>query len=322
MTTDAVTGKGPLWLLIEEKILGLTDQDLQESSLERTIHQIAEDLDGTGYNVSKEAGHMLQLRWAAAARIKVGHPLMKDFNDAVTALKLEDVTDPYAATVKLISDVGEAWPKLKESDRKPDVLRIIEKTRLDLLIARAKELSGEPGIRFLIEEDVTSGVVVEALGISEDEFGRVNAAVAAERAERTRVQGLVEAAEGKSEEDKVKDLINNNVADDLIVEMAGVGKDLVDKVKGSMEEELKEKARLAEEEEARKKKEAEGPALTDIPADELLEYIESVREIMEFSDKEDEIRAMCQQSSIPLSLVDVAVSEPAKLDELEAGAGG
>jgi len=322
MTTDAVTGKGPLWLLIEEKILGLTDQDLHEGSLERTVHQIAEGLDGTGYNVSKEAGHMLQLRWALAARIKVGRPLMKDFGDAVTALKLEDVTDAYAATVKLIGDVGETWPKLKESERKPDVLKIVEKTRLDLLVARAKELSGEPGIRFLIEENVAGGVIVEAMGISEDEFGRVNAAVEAERAERTRVQGLVKAAGDKSDEDKVKDLISNNVADDLIIEMAGVGKDLVDKIKELMQDEIKEKQRLAEEEAARKKKEAEGPALTDIPADELLEFIESVREIMEFSDKEDEIRAMCQQSSIPQSLVDVAVSEPAKLDELEAGAGG
>jgi hypothetical protein len=247
---------------------------------------------------------------------------MKDFNDAVAALKLDDVIDPYAATVKIIGELGEAWPRLKESDRKPDVLRIIEETRLDLLIARAKELSGEPGIRFLIEESVASGTIIEALGITEDEFGRVNAAVEAERAERVRVRGLMDEAGDKSDEDKIKHLINNNVADDLIVEMSGVGKDLIDKVNKLMEEEIKEKKRLAEEEAARKKKEAEGPALTDIPADELLEYIESVREIMEFSDKEDEIRAMCQQSSIPLSIVDVAVSEPAKLDELEAGAGG
>jgi hypothetical protein len=322
MTTEAVTGKEPLWLLIEEKILGLTDQDLQEGNLERTIHQIAEDLDSTGYNVSKEAGHILQLRWAVAARIKVGRPLMKDFDDAVAALKLEDVTDPYTTTVKLIGELGEAWPKFKESERKPDILKIVEKTKLDLLIARAKELGGEPGIRFLIEEDVKSGVIIEALGISEDDFGRVNAAVEAERAERQRVFGLVEAATGKSDDDKVKDLINNNVADDLIVEIAGVGRELVDKVKELMQEELKERQRLAEEDAARKKKEAEGPALEDIPSDELLEYIESVREIMEFSDKEDEIRTMCQQSSIPMSIVDIAVSEPAKLDELEAGAGG
>jgi hypothetical protein len=322
MTTEAVTGKGPLWLLIEEKILGLGDQDLQESTLEGTIHQVAEDLDSTGYNVSNEAGHMLQLRWALADRIKVGRPLMKDFNDALAALKLADVADPYTATVTLIREVGEAWPKLKGSERKPDVLRIIEKTRLDLLVARAKELSDEEGIRFLIGADVKGGVIIEALGISEDEFGRVNAAVEAERAERARVQALVDEAEGKSDEDKVKALIDNNVAEELIVELAGVGRDTVDKVKKSMEAELAEKQRLAEEEAARKKAEAEGPPVEDIPDDQLLEYIESVREIMEFSDQEKEIRAMCEQSSIPLSIVDIAVTEPAKLDEIEEKAGG
>jgi hypothetical protein len=52
----------------------------------------------------------------------------------------------------------------------------------------------------------------------------------------------------------------------------------------------------------------------------MLEYIESIREILEFSDQEDEIRTMCGQSDIPQSLVDLVVSEPDKLDELEAKA--
>jgi hypothetical protein len=54
----------------------------------------------------------------------------------------------------------------------------------------------------------------------------------------------------------------------------------------------------------------------------MLEHIEAVREIMEFSDKENEIRTMCEQSGIPKSLVDVAVSDPGKLDDLEKEAGG
>ena len=55
----------------------------------------------------------------------------------------------------------------------------------------------------------------------------------------------------------------------------------------------------------------------------MLAHIESIREIMEFSDVEDEIRAMCEQSSIPKSLVDVAVEEPAEsCYELEAAAEG
>ena len=92
MTTDAVTGKRPLWLLIEEKILALTDQDLQESRLENTTHQIAEALDGTGYNVSKEAGHMLQLRAALAARTKIGRPLMKDFKNTFGDINCKGLT--------------------------------------------------------------------------------------------------------------------------------------------------------------------------------------------------------------------------------------
>jgi len=322
MTANATTQRRPLWLLIEDKISDLTSADLIPGSLEQTIRRAAVDLDGGGYNVSLHAGHMLQLRAAVAARVDVGRALMKDFNDALTALTLEDVTDPYRATVKLIGDVGEVWPKLKESDRKPDVLRIMEKTRLELLIARAKELAGEPGIRFLIEEDVDAGIVIEALGISQEEFARVNAAVEAEGAERDRVRGLIEAAEGKSDEDKVKELVSNEVADALMVEIGGFDQGLIDGVKKSMEEEMKEQHRLAEEEAARKKAEAEGPSLEDIPADQLLEYIESVREILEFSDKEEEIRTMCEQSSIPKSLVDVVVSDPDKLDALEEQANG
>jgi hypothetical protein len=320
--TEAVTGKGPLWLLIEEKIQEMSSDDLSEKNLEQSVKKAAQALDSTGHNVSQNAGNMLQLRWAIGAAAKVGRPLMKDFNNVLGTLKLEDVTDPYRASVKIINEVGEAWPKLKESDRKPDVLRIVESKRLELLIARAKELSGEAGIRFLIEEEVAGGVIIEALGTTQDEFGRVNAAVEAERAERTRVLSLIEEAEGKSDEDKVKDLINNNVTDDLIVELGGFGKAVVEAARESMQAELAEKRRLEEEEAARKKAEADGPPLEDIPPDQLLEYIESIREILEFSDKEDEIRAMCEQSSLPKSIVDVAVSGADKLDELEKKAEG
>lgn len=45
-------------------------------------------------------------------------------------------------------------------------------------------------------------------------------------------------------------------------------------------------------------------------------------EIMEFSDVEKEIRTMCEQSAIPKALVDIAVSDPDKLDELEKKAEG
>jgi hypothetical protein len=54
----------------------------------------------------------------------------------------------------------------------------------------------------------------------------------------------------------------------------------------------------------------------------MLEYIEGIREILYFSDQEKDIRIMCEQSNIPKALVDIAVSDPDKLDELEEQAGG
>ena len=51
-------------------------------------------------------------------------------------------------------------------------------------------------------------------------------------------------------------------------------------------------------------------------------YIEGIREILYFSDQEKDIRIMCEQSKIPKILVDIAVSDPDKLDELEEQAGG
>jgi hypothetical protein len=322
MTTNATATTEPLWLLIEDKVQALDSGDLSPEKLESTVQKIATSLDNTGHNVSLEAGNMLQLRWALAARIEVGRPLMNDFNQALSALELEDVTDTYRATTKLIGEVGEAWPTLKKSERKADILRIVEKTKLELLIARAKGLSEEEGVRFLISEDVRSGIIVESLGISDETYGRVNAAVEAERAERKRVISLVEELGDATIEDKIKNLITNGVADELIVELAEVDQGAVDVGKEALKAELEEKKRLEEEAAAKKKAEAEGPSLEDIPDDQLLEYIESVREILEFSDKENEIRSMCEQSSIPKAIVEIAVSEPDKLDDLEQKAGG
>ena len=49
----------------------------------------------------------------------------------------------------------------------------------------------------------------------------------------------------------------------------------------------------------------------------MLEHIEAIREILDFSDQEKEIRVMCEQSGIPKALVEITISEPDKLDELE-----
>jgi hypothetical protein len=322
MTTSDTAEKRPLWLLIEENILELDSQDLSGENLEASIQRIAGQLDNAGYNVSHHGGNMLQLRWAMNETHKVGRPLMKDFNTAIAALTLEDVADPYLATDKLIGDIGKTWPKLKRSERRSDVIRIVEKIKLDLLITKAKDLPEDEGIRLLIEEQIAPEVITNALDITAEKLEQVNTEMEKERKERARVATLLEAVEGKSNEEKVKHLFANNVSEKLIIETAKVDQDVINGVKQAMEAELKEKQRLEEEAAALKKEAAAGPSLEEIPPDEMLEHIEAIREIMEFSDKEKEIRVMCEQSSIPKCLVDIAVSEPDRLDELEKEAEG
>ena len=322
MTTSNAFKKKPLWLLIEENILALDSTDLSGEKLEPSIHRIAGELDNAGYNVSRHGGNLLKLRWAVDKAVKAGRPLLKDFNAAITAFTLEDVADPYKATSKLLDDVAKTWPELRSPERRADVIKIVEQTKLDLLIARAKSLTGDEGICLLIKEKVASQVITSALEISDEKLKQVRAEIKKERAERDRVATLLEAVAGKSDEEKVKHLFEKNVSVELIIEMAKVDQGVIDAAKQAMEEELKEKQRLAEEEAERKKAAAAGPALDDIPPDELIGFIDSIREIMEFSEEEKEIRIMCEQSSIPKSLVDIAVSEPDKLDELEKNAQG
>jgi len=322
MATSDATEKKPLWLLIEEKILELDSQDLSGGNLEATIQKTAVELDDTGYNVSHHGGNLLNFRWAIRDTLKAGKPLLKDFNTAIEALSLEDVADPYAATTGILNDIGKTWPVLKSPEHRPVVIQFVEKRQLDLLIEKAKDLPDDDGVRYLIEKKVDPEVITNGLEITGEKLDQVNALMEQERAERARVTTLLESVEGKTNDEKVKHLFENNVSEELIIEMAKVDQGAIDAVKQAMEEELKEKQRLAEEEAARKKEAAAGPRLEDIPSDEMLDYIESIREIMEFSDQEKEIRVMCEQSSIPKDLVDIAVSEPDKLDELEKKAEG
>ena len=322
MTASDAAEKKPLWLLIEENILELDSQDLSGENLEASIQRIAGELDNAGYNVSHHGGNMLQLRWAMNETHEVGRPLMQDFNAAIEAFTLEDLADPYSATDKIIGDIGKTWPKLKKSERRPDVIEIVEKTKLDLLIAKAKDLPDDEGIRMLIDEQVDPEVITNALDITAEKLQQVNTEMEKQRAERERVATLLEAAEGKSNEEKVKHLFDNNVSEPLIIKMAKVDQAAIDSVKKAMEAELKEKQRLEEEAATKKKEAAAGPALEEISPDEMLDHIEAIREIMEFSDQEKEIRVMCEQSSIPKALVDIAVSEPDRLDELEKEAEG
>jgi len=322
MTSNEAGAKKALWLAIEEKIRETGVQDLSGENREASIQRMAGDLDGMGYKVSVHGGHMLQLRFAVNRAREVGKPFLKDFNDAIEALTLEDVADPYAAATRLLDQLGQTWPGIKSAERRADVIEIIEQTKLDRLIAKAKSLPDDDGIRLLIEEEVDFPVITERLDSSDEKLKQVHEQIRAERAERERVASLLEKVADKTNEEKVRHLIDNDVSEALIMEMAGVDQSVIDAVQKAMEEELKEKQRKAEEEAARKKAEAEGPALEDIPSEDMLDYIESIREILEFSDQEKEIRVMCEQSKIPKALVDVAVSEPDKLDELEKKAEG
>ena len=316
------TENKPLWLSIEERILSLDSAKLSGSDLEASVHQIAGELDNDGYNVSGHGGNLMQLRWAMDEARKAGKPFLADFNEAISALTLEDTSDPYAATTKIIDDISSTWPDLKKSERRSVVIGFVEKARLDLLIAKAKEMSGDEGIRMLIEDEVANEVITEGLEITQEKLDEVIAQIEAERAERARVASLLEKVEGKPDDERVKHLLTNDVSEELIIDMAGVDQAAIDTVKKAMEEELKEQQRLAEEAAARKKAEAEGPSLDAISPEDMIDYIDSIREIMDFSEEEKEIRVMCEQSAIPKALVDIAVSDPDKLDELEKQAEG
>lgn len=322
MATGDAKKKEPLWLMMEKKILDLDSPDVSGASLEATIQRIASELDSAGYNVSRHGGNLMQLRWAVDKMRKVGKPMLKDLNSAIAAFTLEDVIDPYAATTKILDDIRSTWPELRDPARRPEVIGAVEQAKLDLLIAKAKGLPGDEGIRLLIGEGIASSVITRALEISDEQLDQVKAAIKKELAERERVKTLLDKVANKPDEEKVKHLFDNNVSEVLIIEMMKLDRGTIDAVKKAMEEEMKEKQRLAEEEAARKKAEAEGPALEDMSSDDMLAHIESIREIMEFSDVEKEIRTMCEQSSIPKSLVDIAISEPDKLDELEKKAQG
>ena len=322
MMTDNATEQKPLWLSIEERLLQLDASDLTGGDPESTVQRIAGELDGAGFNVSRHGGNLIKLRIAVDKARSAGKPLLKDFNDAISALTLEDVADPYNTTNKILDDLAGTWPELKKSDRRPDVIGIVENTKLNLLIQKAKGLPDDQGIRLLIEEGVDFAVITSAMEITDEKVNEVDEQIKKERAERQRVADLLGKVTDKSDEERVRYLIDNNEAEALIIEMAEVDQGAIDTVTKAMEEELKEKQRLAEEEAARKKAEAEGPALDDIPADQMVDYIDSIREIMEFSDEEKDIRVMCDQSAIPKALVDIAVSDPDKLDELEKQAEG
>ena len=162
MTTSDAAGKKPLWLAIEENILKLDPQDISGRNLEASIQRIAGELDHAGYNVSRHGGSMIELRWAMNETSKVGRPLMLDFNAAIAGLTLEDLADLYSAADRLIHAIGKTWPEFNRSERRTEVIRIVEQTKLDLLIAKAKGLADDEGIRLLIAQKIAPEVITDA----------------------------------------------------------------------------------------------------------------------------------------------------------------
>lgn len=322
MSTSETTIQNPLWLEMEIRILEFTGNSFSEDKKEEAVQLIAKAMDEAGFNVSNHGDNLLDLRWALDERIANARPLMTDFNAALAGLELEDVADPYKATVKIISDIGDRWPKMQLSERKGTILDCVEKTKLDLLIAKAKELGGDKAVRFLIEEGLAKETIAQSLEIADEKYDEVKKIIDTEQAEKSRVLSLLEEKEGSSSEDTVKHLIDNKVSDALILELAGIDQSVVDGVKKDMEAELEARRKLEEEAAKKREEAAAGPPLEEISPEERLEHIEAIRDIMDLCDKEEEIRSMCSQSNIPKCLVDIAIANPDDLDAIEKEAEG
>lgn len=322
MTAGHDSLKEPLWIAMEKKISEYASGDSSGSNMESIIQKIAAELDHAGYSVSNHGGNMLQLRWAMEDKNKNGRSLMQDLNGAFQKLTFEDVENAGAATARIINALGTAWPKIQDSDRKSAILDKIEKIRLGFLAQKARDLSETQGIRYLMGYELTPAVIVSALDITQERYNQEVAAMEAEQKRKAQVKSLLDAVALKPEEERIRHLINHDVADEWIIEIAGAEQVSIDNVRKSMEEELKEKKRLAEEEAARKAAMAAGPALEEISMEDRLTHIEAIRDILDLCDKEEDIRKMCEQSKVPKCLVDIAVTDPDRLDDLETEAEG
>jgi hypothetical protein len=322
MPENHIEGKEPLWLLIEREIQNYKDDDFSDAKILETTHKIATQLDKTGYNVSKSGGNWLQLQTVVDKRKMVGRPLIKDFDQAIEALILDDIEDTYATAMAIINKLSKDFPYFSVSENRSEVDDIVRTKRIELVTAKAKELDSEEGIRLLISETFEPQNIIDIMGVPENEYKEVKAKIDAELAEIKRVEDLLFSVAEAPEKEQIKLLINENVSDELILEIGGFEQSTLDSIKKEMEKELAEKKRKEEELAAEVAAKAAGPSLDEISPEDMLEYIEGLREILDFADSENDIRIMAEQSSIPKALVDIAVSEPDKLDELEKEAEG
>jgi len=322
MPENRLDGKQPLWLLIEKEIQNYKDDDFSDVKILETTKKIAAELDKTGYNVSKSGGNWLQLKTVVDKRKIVGRPFIKDFDKAVEALSLDDIENTYAAAMGIIRKIGKDFPYFLVPENRSEVDDIVRTKRIDLVAAKAKELDREEGIRLLLSETFEPKDIIDIMDVSENEYKEVEAKVDAELKEKKRVEDLLSSVAEAPEKEQITLLINEDVTDELILEIGGFEQSALDSIKKEMEEELAEKKRKEEELAAQRAAKAAGPALDEISPEDMLEYIEGLREILDLADSEVDIRIMAEQSSIPNTLVDIAVSDPDKLDELEKEAEG
>ena len=112
------------------------------------------------------------------------------------------MTDLFAATSNLLDGLGETWPELRDPEHRPDVVLMVEKARLDLMVAKAKSMDGDLGIRFLIEDGLEDDVIIDAMGITAEKLADVHKQIKEELAERARVAKLLEVVADKSNEGK------------------------------------------------------------------------------------------------------------------------
>ena len=88
---------------------------------------MAGELDQAGFNVSRDGGNMIKLRFAVEKARKAGRALLTDSNAAVSEFTLESVADPCSATTGLLDKLAETWPDIKDPERRPGVIGIVEK---------------------------------------------------------------------------------------------------------------------------------------------------------------------------------------------------
>jgi hypothetical protein len=322
MPENRLEGKPPLWLLIEKEIQKYKDDDFSDSKILDTTKKIATELDKTGYNVSKSGGNWLQLKTVVDKRKIVGRPLIKDFDKKIEALILDDIENTCSTAMEIIRILGKDFPYFLDTENRSEVEDIVRTKRIELVAAKAKKLDRDEGIRLLLSETFGSQNIIDIMDVSENEYKEVEAKVEAELKEKKRVEDLLSSVAEAPEKEQLILLINENVSDELILEIGGFEQTALDSCKKEMEQELAEKKRKEEELAAQRAANAAGPALDEISPEDMLKYIEGLREILDFADSEKDIRIMSEQSSIPNTLVDIAVSDPDKLDELEKEAEG